>query len=108
MGGGKPDMTDHVRDKRSPKPTSEAISKTMRGNKGKDTKPELLLRKALRKAGYPGYRLHWKKAPGRPDICCRSQRSSGNRGRAQAWAEITAVSGRAKRALLWANGQAAP
>lgn len=40
----------------------------MRGNKGKDTKPELLLRRLLREAGYPGYRLHWKKAPGRPDI----------------------------------------
>jgi DNA mismatch endonuclease Vsr len=40
----------------------------MRGNKGKDTKPELLVRRLLRQAGYPGYRLHWKKAPGRPDI----------------------------------------
>jgi len=40
----------------------------MRGNVGKNTKPELLLRKLLRDAGFPGYRLHWKKAPGRPDI----------------------------------------
>lgn len=40
----------------------------MKGNVGKDTKPELLLRKLLREAGFPGYRLHWKKAPGRPDI----------------------------------------
>jgi DNA mismatch endonuclease (patch repair protein) len=40
----------------------------MRGNKGKDTKPELLVRRLLREAGYSGYRLHWKKAPGRPDI----------------------------------------
>jgi DNA mismatch endonuclease (patch repair protein) len=40
----------------------------MKGNRGKDTKPELLVRRLLREAGYPGYRLHWKKAPGRPDI----------------------------------------
>jgi len=39
----------------------------MQGNKGKDTKPELLLRKALRESGFPGYRLQWK-IPGRPDI----------------------------------------
>ena len=47
---------------------SEATRKSMQGNKRKDTKPELLVRKALREAGYPGYRLQWKKAPGRPDI----------------------------------------
>lgn len=47
---------------------SEATRKSMQGNKRKDTKPELLVRKALREAGYTGYRLQWKKAPGRPDI----------------------------------------
>lgn len=40
----------------------------MKGNVSKNTKPELLLRLLLRQAGYPGYRLHWTKAPGRPDI----------------------------------------
>jgi len=40
----------------------------MRGNRGKNTAPELTLRRLLREAGYPGYRLHWKKAPGHPDI----------------------------------------
>lgn len=40
----------------------------MQANRGKDTHPELELRRLLREAGYPGYRLHWKKAPGRPDI----------------------------------------
>jgi len=40
----------------------------MQGNKSKDTKPELTVRKLLREAGLPGYRLQWKKAPGRPDI----------------------------------------
>ena len=53
---------------RPPPPTSEATTKTMKSNKGKDTGPELKVRKMLREAGYPGYRLNWKKAPGRPDI----------------------------------------
>lgn len=41
---------------------------SMQGNKRQDTKPELLVRKRLRAAGLTGYRLQWKKAPGRPDI----------------------------------------
>lgn len=41
---------------------------SMQGNKRSDTKPELIVRKALRKAGLTGYRLQWKKVPGRPDI----------------------------------------
>ncbi|MDR1422915.1 MAG: very short patch repair endonuclease [Coriobacteriales bacterium] len=45
-----------------------AIRKTMQGNRGSNTKPELLVRKILRDEGFPGYRLHWKKAPGKPDI----------------------------------------
>jgi DNA mismatch endonuclease Vsr len=40
----------------------------MQGNKAKNTGPEVLLRKQLREAGYPGYRLHWRQAPGRPDV----------------------------------------
>lgn len=47
---------------------SAATRKSMQGNKAKNTKPELLVRKALREAGLGGYRLHWKKAPGHPDI----------------------------------------
>lgn len=41
---------------------------SMQGNKRQNTKPELLVRQRLRAAGLPGYRLQWKKAPGRPDI----------------------------------------
>lgn len=40
----------------------------MRSNKSKNTKPEILFRKALWEAGIRGYRLHWKKTPGKPDI----------------------------------------
>jgi len=36
--------------------------------RAKNTKPEILLRKALWKNGIKGYRLHWNKALGRPDI----------------------------------------
>lgn len=52
----------------SPRASSANTSKAMRANKAKDTKPELALRKALRESGYRGYRLNWKKVPGRPDI----------------------------------------
>lgn len=45
-----------------------AIKRSMKGNKRSDTKPEMLVRRALREAGLTGYRLQWKKAPGRPDI----------------------------------------
>ncbi|MCB5280097.1 MAG: very short patch repair endonuclease [Candidatus Cloacimonetes bacterium] len=59
----------YVRDKRSPTPLNEAVSRVMSSNKGVDTKPELILRHALREAGFPGYRLYWNKVPGHPDIC---------------------------------------
>lgn len=49
-------------------PLNDHVSKSMKSNKRKDTKPELLLRKELREAGFPGYRLQWK-VPGHPDIC---------------------------------------
>lgn len=45
-----------------------ATTKIMKGNKRRDTKPELTARKILRELGYTGYRLDWKKAPGHPDI----------------------------------------
>ena len=60
---------EFIRDGRAPIPKNEAISRVMSANRAKNTKPELILRKALWHSGYSGYRLHWKKAPGRPDIC---------------------------------------
>jgi len=38
---------DYLRDKRSPIPLNENVSKVMRSNRSKNTKPELMLRKAL-------------------------------------------------------------
>jgi len=58
----------YLRDNRSPEPSSESTSKVMSANKATDTKPEIALRTALWKEGIRGYRLNWKKAPGRPDI----------------------------------------
>ena len=49
-------------------PKSAAVTKTMQGNKSKDSKPELLLRKAIWNAGLKGYRLHRKDLPGKPDL----------------------------------------
>jgi G:T-mismatch repair DNA endonuclease (very short patch repair protein) len=45
--------------------------------KAKDTAPELALRKALRELGYTGYRLHYTKAPARPDIAFVGLRVAG-------------------------------
>lgn len=46
----------------------------MKGNVAANTKPERRLRQLLREAGYPGYRLHWKQAPGTPDIAYPGRR----------------------------------
>ncbi len=43
-------------------------SANMRAIRAKDTKPELVVRHALRQAGYTGYRLHRRDLPGKPDI----------------------------------------
>ena len=42
-------------------------SRMMAGIKGKNTKPEIKLRKALHRAGFR-YRLHPSRVPGKPDI----------------------------------------
>jgi DNA mismatch endonuclease (patch repair protein) len=40
----------------------------------KDTKPETILRSALWTKGIRGYRLHWKRIPGSPDIAYMSKK----------------------------------
>ena len=64
----KQEHKQYIRDKRSPVPKSAAVSSTMSANKGKNTKPELTLRRLLWSSGVRGYRLNWKKVPGRPDL----------------------------------------
>lgn len=65
---------EYLRDGRAPIPQSEATSRVMSANKGKNTKPELLLRKALWNKHIRGYRLHWKQVPGRPDVAFVSKK----------------------------------
>lgn len=67
-------LNKYVRDDRSPKPLNETVSRYMSSNRSKNTKPEILLRKALWAAGIRGYRLHWKSVPGKPDIAFPGKR----------------------------------
>jgi DNA mismatch endonuclease (patch repair protein) len=60
--------TKFLRDGRAPIPEKEMTSRLMSANKSKNTKPEIIIRKALWKNGNKGYRLHWRKTPGKPDI----------------------------------------
>ena len=64
---------EFIRDGRAPIPSNPLVSRIMSSNKGKDTKPELFLRQVLWSEGIRGYRRHWRKAPGRPDICFPSK-----------------------------------
>ncbi len=57
----------YIRDGRAPIPKKETISRVMSANRAKGTKPELILRKALRIAGISGSRSHLPNIPGRPD-----------------------------------------
>lgn len=57
----------------APPASSEAVRKSMKGNKRANTKPELLVRQRLRKAGLTGYRLQWK-VPGHPDVAWPGKR----------------------------------
>jgi DNA mismatch endonuclease, patch repair protein len=54
-------------------PANEAASRMGRGNSARDTKPELLLRRALRKRGIR-YRLHDRRLTGTPDIVLPRER----------------------------------
>lgn len=57
----------------SPPASNYAVHKSMQGNKRANTKPELLVRERLRRAGLTGYRLQWK-VPGHPDIAWPGKR----------------------------------
>lgn len=55
--------------------TSEQRSQLMSRIRGKDTKPEMLLRRALHRMGYR-YRIHAKHLPGNPDLVFASRRKA--------------------------------
>ncbi|MEO6022262.1 MAG: DNA mismatch endonuclease Vsr [Burkholderiales bacterium] len=48
--------------------TPDRRSENMRQIRGKDTIPELAVREICRKIGFPGYRIHRKDLPGKPDL----------------------------------------
>ncbi len=57
----------YKRDGRSPIPEDEKTSRIMSRIKGKNTKPEIVVRKYLFSKGYR-YRINNRKLPGAPDI----------------------------------------
>src|SRR5947209_4782824 len=61
-------LSKYVRDGRAPVPRSPIISEVMSANRARNTQPELTLRRALRRLGVSGYRLHPSGLPGRPDL----------------------------------------
>ena len=58
----------YIRDGRAPIPTNEITSRIMSSIRAKNTKPELIFIKGLRKAKLSPFRRHDKRLPGRPDI----------------------------------------
>ena len=48
----------------------------MRNIRGKNTAPELAVRKLCRELGFSGYRLHRKDLPGKPDIAWLSRKQA--------------------------------
>ena len=57
-----------------PKAKNKNVSNIMAGVRGKNTKPEIALRKALWANEVKGYRTHWKKVQGNPDIAFPSKK----------------------------------
>lgn len=55
--------------------TAEQRSAVMRRVKGRDTSPELALRKLLTRLGYR-YRLHHKDLPGKPDLALPGRKAA--------------------------------
>ncbi|MET1410737.1 very short patch repair endonuclease [Roseibium sp. HPY-6] len=54
--------------------SAKTRSRMMAGIKGKDTKPEMVIRSALHKANFR-YRLHNRRLPGKPDLVFRKWRA---------------------------------
>jgi DNA mismatch endonuclease, patch repair protein len=68
------DEKNYIRDKRSPVPKSNTVSKVMSSIKASNTKPEMLLRNMLYNTGNRGYRKNFKDLPGKPDIVYTKQK----------------------------------
>jgi DNA mismatch endonuclease (patch repair protein) len=57
-----------------PPASSAATRNVMRANRAKNTTPERKLRRFLREAGFSGYRVNWRAAPGTPDVAYPGRR----------------------------------
>jgi DNA mismatch endonuclease (patch repair protein) len=58
---------------KSPPASRAAVATAMRGNKGADTRPELIVRRLLHRLGYR-FRTHLRGVPGRPDVAFPARR----------------------------------
>lgn len=67
-------MKKYLRDGRAPIPRKEATSRVMSANRGKNTKPEITLRRQLKKLKITGASCHPKNVAGRPDIAFLKKR----------------------------------
>ncbi len=56
--------------------SAERRSENMRRIRSKDTAPERAVRKICREIGFPGYRIHRKDLPGKPDIAWISRKQA--------------------------------
>jgi len=60
--------------RRCPEAVSETVSRTMSRIRGRDTGPEMAVRRGLWARGVRGYRVNVKGLPGRPDVVFRKRR----------------------------------
>src|SRR3954467_12423886 len=67
--------TGAVNDIRVDDPVDPTRSRIMRAIRGKDTKPEMIVRRLAHAMGYR-FRLHARDLPGRPDLVFRSRRKA--------------------------------
>lgn len=74
--GDAPEGAGITRVPKAPPASSEATRRSMQGNRNKNTKPELVVRRYLREAGLRGYRVQWRvaKGLGRPDVAFPGRR----------------------------------
>lgn len=56
--------------------TPDRRSENMRRIRGEDTVPELAVRKLCREIGFPGYRIHRRDLPGKPDLAWISRKQA--------------------------------
>lgn len=86
------------------KPASEASSRAKRANPARNTQPELLLRRALRKLGFR-YRINGRSLAGKPDVVFREAKvvvfCDGDFWHGRYWAHLREELARRANADYW-------